>query len=55
MKLIIDIPEEVQRNIDTFKGHFLCGYSFDLMQAIKNGTPLDSDYEVNDYKSATCI
>lgn len=43
MKLIIDIPEEVKRNIDTFKGHFLCGYSYDLMQAIKDGTPLDSN------------
>ena len=45
MKLIIDIPEEVKRNIDTFKGHFLCNGGYDLIQAIKNGTPLNSNYD----------
>ena len=41
MKLIIDIPEEAKRHIDTFKGKFLCGDGFDLIEAIQNGTPLD--------------
>lgn len=41
MKLIIDISEEAKRRIDTFKGKFLCGDGFDLIEAIKNGIPLD--------------
>lgn len=43
MKLIIDIPEEVKRNIDTFKekkgGFYDCGGI--VGRAIQNGTPLD--------------
>lgn len=42
MKLIIDISEEAKRRIDTFKGKFLCGDGFDLIEAIKNGIPLDN-------------
>jgi len=41
MKLIIDIPEEAKRHIDTFKGKFLCGDGCDMISAIQNGTPLD--------------
>lgn len=41
MKLIIDISEEAKRHIDTFKGKFLCGDGFDLIEAIQNGIPLD--------------
>lgn len=43
MKLIIDISEEAKRHIDTFKGKFLCGDGCDMIQAIQNGTPLDSN------------
>ena len=45
MKLIIDIPEEAQKNI--FKVRFLIGGKEDrilqqiIINAIKNGTPLD--------------
>ena len=41
MKLIIDIPEEVLNSIKTFKGKFICENGYDLIQGIKNGTPLD--------------
>lgn len=41
MKLIIDISEEAKSHIDTFKGKFLCGDGFDLIEAIQKGTPLD--------------
>lgn len=41
MKLIIDIPEEAKKNIDTFKGKFICEGEYDLIDAVKNSTLLD--------------
>lgn len=45
MKLIIDIPEEAKKNIDTFKGKFICEGEYDLVNAVQNGIPLDRDSE----------
>lgn len=41
MKLIVNISEEAKRRIDTYKGKFLVGDGFDLIEAIQNGIPLD--------------
>ena len=40
MQIIIDISEEVLNSIKTFKGKFICENGYDLIQGIKNGTPL---------------
>lgn len=40
MQIIIDMPEEVLNSIKTFKGKFICENGYDLIQGIKNGTPL---------------
>ena len=43
MQIIIDISEEVLNSIKTFKGKFICENGYDLIQGIKNGTPLTPD------------
>lgn len=40
MQIVIDIPEEVLNSIKTFKGKFICENGYDLIQGIKDGTPL---------------
>ena len=40
MKQIINIPEEVKKDIDTWKGQFITD-GYDLIDAVKNGIPLD--------------
>lgn len=40
MQVVIDIPEEVLNSIKTFKGKFICKNGYDLIQGIKNSTPL---------------
>lgn len=40
MQIVVDIPEEVLNSIKTFKGKFICKNGYDLIQGIKNSTPL---------------
>ena len=40
MKYIIDMPEDTKQHFDEFKGKFLCGNGYDLIQAIKDSKPL---------------
>ena len=40
MQIVINMPEEVLNSIKTFKGKFICENGYDLIQGIKNGTPL---------------
>lgn len=40
MQIAIDMPEEVLNSIKAFKGKFICENGYDLIQGIKDGTPL---------------
>jgi len=40
MQIVIDMPEEVLNSIKTCKGKFICENGYDLIQGIKDGTPL---------------
>ena len=40
MQIVIDIPQEVKKDIDGWKGQFITN-GYDLIDAIKNGTPLE--------------
>ncbi len=40
MQIVISMPEEVLNSIKTFKGKFICENGYDLIQGIKNSTPL---------------
>lgn len=41
MKIVIDMPLKEFEHFKQFKGKFICDNGYDLIQAIKNGTPLD--------------
>lgn len=40
MQIVIDIPPKEFEHFKQFKGKFICDNGYDLIQAIKNGTPL---------------
>ena len=40
MQIVIDMPEEVLNSFKTSKGKFICENGYDLIQGIKDGTPL---------------
>ena len=41
MKIVIDMPPKEFEHFKQFKGKFICDNGYDLIQAIKNGTPLE--------------
>ena len=50
MKIVIDMPPKEFEHFKQFKGKFICDNGYDLIQAIKNGTPLDDIKAEKDWK-----
>lgn len=59
MKYIINMPEDTKQHFDEFKGKFLCGDGYDLIQSIKDSKPLEQELdkiraEIKQLPTTTC-